>query len=166
MNPAGGIHCSLDDDLAWARETLLGLEGKGLLLPRSAPGMAEPRRGIHCRIEDLAAWGRESLLGLKGAGRLLPQAAYARIHAIHARVRADQMYPGSSTREWVRLGYGWGLARVGRGLLSAADGSAGTFYARVAVLPAYDLVFVGLTNAADGEPALSEAYRRFTGLAW
>lgn len=36
MNPAGGVHCSINDFALYARENLLGLEGKGKLLNQEA----------------------------------------------------------------------------------------------------------------------------------
>ena len=35
MNPAGGIHCAIDDFAAYAQEILLGLRGEGRLLPQA-----------------------------------------------------------------------------------------------------------------------------------
>ncbi|MBA7639788.1 hypothetical protein ES703_47448 [subsurface metagenome] len=34
MNPSGGVHCSVNDFALYAREHLLGLQGKGKLLKR------------------------------------------------------------------------------------------------------------------------------------
>lgn len=64
------------------------------------------------------------------------------------------------------MGYGWMVIPEGGKLLSAADGSGGTFYARVIVFPALNAAFVGFTNYGDGYKALDKAIERITGLKW
>jgi hypothetical protein len=48
----------------------------------------------------------------------------------------------------------------------AADGSAGTFYARLLVVPSHDVAFAGFVNSGAGEPARSRAIGSLTGLPW
>lgn len=125
-----------------------------------------PAGGIHCNILDYAFFARETMLGLEGKGKLLPGSAYKVIHSIQAKEKINVMYQGAEQNEKTTLGYGWAVIPIGDEMLSVADGSAGTFYARIAVLPALDLAFAGFTNSGDGEKALSESIRRFTGLSW
>lgn len=125
-----------------------------------------PSGGIHCSIGDLALYAQEILRGLQGQGALLDLQAYDQMHTVHAEERVSRFYQGARGRQAVTLGYGWGVSEIDHERISVADGSAGTFYARVVVLPALDVAFVGFTNAGSGEPALSEAYRASTGLPW
>ncbi len=134
--------------------------------PYVLPPWMNPAGGIHLGIEDLGAYLRETLLGLEGRGKLLPREAYERIHTIHARVRTDVMYPGSPSKAELTLGHGWAVVPIGGVKLSAADGSGGTFFARLAVLPSHAVAFAGVTSAGDGEPALGDAIGRVAGLPW
>ncbi len=130
------------------------------------PSWMNPAGGIHCTIGDFALFAREILQGLQGKGKLLPQSAYAEIHTIHVKENINVMYQGAKQSDILTLGYGWAVIPIGDDLLSAGDGSGGTFYARVVVLPVLDLAYVGFTNSGAGEAALSESIRRFTGLPW
>lgn len=125
-----------------------------------------PAGGVCCTIDDFAAYALDVLRGLAGHGRLLPAPAYATIHATQVTERANTMYQGVRTRARVEYGYGWGVHHIHGARLSIADGSAGTFYARLAVLPALDLAFAGFTNAGDGARALDAAVIRATGITW
>lgn len=125
-----------------------------------------PAGGVCCTIDDFAAYALDVLRGLAGHGQLLPAPAYATIHATQVTERARTMYQGVRARTRVEYGYGWGVHHFGGARLSIADGSAGTFYARLAVLPALDLAFAGFTNAGDGARALDAAALRATGIAW
>jgi len=130
------------------------------------PDWMNPAGGIHCTIMDYALFVREVLQGLQGKGKLLPESMYREIHSIQTREKISVMYQGANQRGEIPLGYGWGLLSVDKAMISVADGSGGTFYARLAVLPELDLAFAGFTNSGDGEPALSEITRRITGLPW
>lgn len=143
-----------------------GLRPQPLDDPYRFPAWLNPAGGVHLTIDDFAAWAREHLRGLRGEGRLLPAAAYQRIHSPQLRVRADEMYVGSQTCEELALGLGWAVVEAGGYPLSAADGSGGTFYARLAVLPSHDVAFAALVNSGAGEPVLSEAIRALLGLPW
>ncbi len=48
MNPAGGVHCSIKDFALYARETLLGLQGRGKLLSENG---YEKLHSIHLKVE-------------------------------------------------------------------------------------------------------------------
>lgn len=143
-----------------------GLHPQALDDPYRLEAWMNPSGGIHCTIDDYAAYAQEVLRGLQGRGELLDGARYAELHAVHGVERLDRFYQGASGRQRVTLGYGWAVTEHHRQPLSMADGSAGTFYARVALFPAVDVAFVGFTNAGDGESALSEALRVGTGLRW
>ncbi len=134
--------------------------------PYIFPAWMNPAGGIHCSIEDYTRFAREVLLGLQGKGRLLLKEEYEIIHSIQAKEKISVMYQGITQEGESTLGYGWAVVPFGDGNLSAADGSGGTFYARLAILPEYNLAFAGFTNAGDGERALSEAIRQLTGLDW
>jgi CubicO group peptidase (beta-lactamase class C family) len=141
------------------------------------PDWMNPAGGVHCSIEDFARYARETLLGLRGQGTLLDQAGYREMHSVHAEVRLGEMYGpmlaatqgavGSrSGRATIRLGLGWGLLPARDGLLSAGDGSGGTFYARIAVHPTIDAAFVAATSSGGGAPAIGKAIREATGFGW
>lgn len=134
--------------------------------PYVLPPWMNPSGGIHCTIDDFARYAGEHLAGLQGEGRLLTQSSYERIHSIQGSERARVMYQGANSRRVITLGYGWAVVSIDDAMLSAADGSGGTFYARLVVLPALDIAFAGFTNSGDGEAALSEAIRELTGLPW
>lgn len=64
------------------------------------------------------------------------------------------------------MGYGWVVIPEEGSLLSVADGSGGTFYARVIVFPALNAAFAGFTNCGDGFKSLDKTIERITGLNW
>ena len=64
------------------------------------------------------------------------------------------------------MGYGWGVFDPEGNLLSAAEGTEGTFFARLVIYPALDLAFAGFTNCGNGSAALDEAIGRITGFEW
>jgi CubicO group peptidase (beta-lactamase class C family) len=128
------------------------------------PDWMNPSGGVHCTITDYALYVLENLAGLEGQGRLLSQNSYANIHAIHLTAKISEMYMGMTQEGDLTLGYGWGVFPIPGGNLSVADGSGGTFLARLAVYPALDVAFAGFTNCGDGSAALDEAIKRLTGL--
>ncbi|MCB1317744.1 MAG: beta-lactamase family protein, partial [Leptospiraceae bacterium] len=99
------------------------------------PLWMNPAGGVHCSIHEYALYARENLLGLRGQGRLLAAGEYREIHSIQNKVKASEMYLGQDNDSVINLGYGWAVLPGGDGLLSVADGSGGTFYARVIVFP-------------------------------
>jgi CubicO group peptidase (beta-lactamase class C family) len=141
------------------------------------PAWMNPSGGVHCSIEDFAKYARETLRGRQGQGALLDDAGYREIHSVHATVRMAEMYGpslalmqsshgsdvGAATST---MGYGWGVVPLEEGLLSIADGSGGTFFARIVVFPALDAAFVGATSAGSGSQALDAAIEAITGLEW
>jgi CubicO group peptidase (beta-lactamase class C family) len=129
------------------------------------PDWMNPSGGVSCSITDYALYVMDNLAGLKGQGRLLDKTGYTSIHTIHLTAKINDMYMGANQEGNLTLGYGWGVASVEGGYLSVADGSGGTFYARIAVYPALDIAFAGFTNYGDGSAALDEAIKKITGLA-
>ena len=76
------------------------------------------------------------------------------------------MYLNSPSKAELALGYGWLLVDTGGYRVSGADGSAGTFYARLLILPAHDVGFAAMVNSGAGDPVLHDAFRTLTGLPW
>lgn len=66
------------------------------------------------------------------------------------------MYPSLGEKGLLRFGYGWGVeeSRFGTGFY--ADGTGGTFYARIGILPASGHALVGLANSGNAEPAMTD----------
>jgi hypothetical protein len=60
---------------------------------------------------------------------------------------------------------GWVIPEEGS-LLSVADGSGGTFYARVIVFPPLNAAFAGFTNCGDGYKALDKVIKKIAGFNW
>ena len=73
-------------------------------------------------------------------------------------------------REWatekgeVHLGYGWGIVPTSFGTAYAADGSGGTFYARIGLLPDKGMALVALSNAGHAQAAIADAQRFLTSI--
>jgi len=128
------------------------------------PAWMNPAGGVHCRITDFALYVMENLAGLEGQGKLLDKNGYENIHSVHMTAKISEMYIGMEQEGNVTMGYGWGVFAVEGGNLSVADGSGGTFYARIAVYPALDVGFAGFTNCGDGSLALDEAIKKITGM--
>jgi CubicO group peptidase (beta-lactamase class C family) len=137
------------------------------------PAWMNPAGGVHCTIGDLAAYAQDQLSGLGGSGRLLPHSGYLRLHSVQDRVDVREMYAasakalaeiyGTELGGEQNVGFGWALADVDGGTLSACDGSGGTFFARMLIYPPLNAAFVGVTNAGDGARALDAALERMTG---
>lgn len=123
--------------------------------------------GLSLTVDDFARYALENLNGLAGRGKLLTAQQYRAIHSVQLRAPLNELYQAQSSSAEQGLGYGWGVVPLpGGARLSAADGSGGTFYARVIVLPYLDLAFVGMTNAGNGAEVLGGAIGRATGLGW
>ena len=136
MNGAGGVHGPIEDYARYARETLAGLGGRGVLLPAEA---YRTMHGVHAtvRIAEMYAPGLDAL-----------RAAYGR----------------AVDRATNDIGYGWATFATRRGRVSAGDGTGGTFFARIVVHPALDAAFVAVTSAGSGAAAVADALRVVTGL--
>jgi CubicO group peptidase (beta-lactamase class C family) len=130
------------------------------------PAWMNPSGGVHCSILDYALYVQENLLGLLGKGKLLDEAGYRILHTIHDTVDLSEMYFDIAEHIEATMGYGWAVVDVGGDLLSAADGSAGTFYARIVVFPSLNVAFVGFTNCGSGSSALDEVIEQLTGFKW
>lgn len=130
------------------------------------PAWMNPSGGVHCSIIDFALYAQENLIGLQGNGNLLSQEGYQTIHSVHLKTKLSDMYINSKEKGYITIGYGWMVIPEGGTLLSAADGSGGTFYARLIVFPALNAAFAGFTNCGDGFKALDKAIERMTGLNW
>jgi len=138
MNPSGGVHCGIEDYARYARETLLGLKGKGMLLDEAG------YREMH------AAQARVPLGDMYTPSLALLAAA-----------------SGAGLRQQIlTIGYGWVSVPTREGSLSAGDGSGGTFFARIVVFPALDAAFVAATTTGGGARAIGEAIEKVTGLDW
>lgn len=120
--------------------------GEPVLSPQSgqtrkklAPFIA-PAGDVHCSINDFARYVQEHLRGLRGQSGLLTAASYRQIHT---PFRNNTM----------NYGLGWCIEiRSGRPI-SWHTGSAGTFYARMALAHDIDYGVVVATNAGHGEAA-------------
>lgn len=130
------------------------------------PDWMNPSGGVSCTINDYAIYVRENLKGLKGKGKLLNQKGYKNIHSIHITANIKDMYMGVNDEGTLTLGYGWLVLPVENSLLSTADGSGGTFYATIALMPDLDIGFAAFTNCGDGSKAISEAVKLTTGFDW
>ena len=132
--------------------------------PFTFPSWMNPSGGVSCTIDDFALYAREMLRGARGQGTLVDAAGYARILSVQGIARAQTMYPGGGERGELRLGYGWAEYPTRDGTAFAADGTGGTFYARIALAPKHGLAFVALANAGHAEPAITEVQRLLTGI--
>jgi CubicO group peptidase (beta-lactamase class C family) len=130
------------------------------------PEWMNPAGGVHCSILDYALYVKDNLMGLKGKGKILSQEGYQRIHSVQETSSMKDMYIGTNQDVESAFGYGWGLAPVENNYISIADGSGGTFYARMIVYPALNVGFCGFTNCGDGAVALDKIIERITGFEW
>lgn len=131
------------------------------------PDWMNPSGGVNLSIIDYAKYAKEHLLGLQGKGILLEQAEYEFIHKIHVEAKIDEMYQNIDTKGSITMGYGWAVVPVdSKNTLSAAEGSGGTFFARIIVFPLIDAAFVGFSNCGNGNAALDFVIERITGLKW
>ncbi len=132
--------------------------------PYRLPAWMNPAGGIHCTVDDYATLAQEFLNGLQGRSALLSRHGYATMHSVQGTEKYSVMYQGATQRGKVSFGYGWGVAEINGTHVSVADGSGGTFYARLVVIPTLDLAFAGFTNAGDGAEALGHVFRESTGI--
>jgi CubicO group peptidase (beta-lactamase class C family) len=147
-------------------------ENHGILKPQPLddtyvfPSWMNPSGGVHCSIEDFAVYARENLLGLQGKGQLLNADDYKTIHSVQVTANLKEMYPSMKMDHQMTFGYGWAVIPSDNSNISAADGSGGTFFARIIVFPALDVAFVGFTNSGDGTQALDAVIEKVSGLQW
>jgi CubicO group peptidase (beta-lactamase class C family) len=132
--------------------------------PYTFPAWMNPAGGVSCTLDDFARYAREYLLGAQGRGALLDAAGYASILSVQGEAAMSEMYPGSPQSTVLRFGLPWGVSETRLGAGWYADGTGGTFYARIALVPAKGIAFVGLSNAGNGESAISDAMTFLTGL--
>jgi CubicO group peptidase (beta-lactamase class C family) len=130
------------------------------------PAWMNPAGGVHCSIADFALYVRENLLGLEGKGKLLNTDNYRAIHSIQITTKIKDMYMGAKGNAKLTMGYGWAVIAEEGSLLSVADGSGGTFYARIIVFPALNTALAAFTNCGDGSHALDKVIERLTGFEW
>lgn len=97
---------------------------------------------VHCSSGDLAEFARMHLQGLRGGDGLLKSETIEELH------RADGDYAA-----------GWGVIGADGRRMSSHDGSAGTFYTRVTILPddGDGVVLVAQSNTGRGYEACSRA---------
>lgn len=131
--------------------------------PYTFPAWMNPSGGINCTIDDYARFALECLKGLKGEGLILDEAGYAKILSVQGEARLEEMYQKSNEHGTIKLGYGWGVLETPLSTAFFGDGSGGTFYARIGILPGKGLAFVSLANAGNAEAAITDAQVLLTG---
>lgn len=111
------------------------------------PAWLAPAGDISCSIKDFALFAGAHLQGIQGRPTPL-KIAPATFARLHADVAGDQL--------GYAMGWGIGKDRSGR-IVHAHDGSAGTFYSRMLLIPSADTAFVVATNTGNGVQAVSRA---------
>jgi len=131
------------------------------------PDWMNPSGGVSLSITDYAKYAKEHLLGIQGKGILLEQVEYEFIHKIHVKARISEMYQSINAKGNITMGYAWAVVPVdSKNTLSAADGSGGTFFARIIVFPKINAAFAGFSNCGNGNTALDFVIEKITGLKW
>lgn len=130
------------------------------------PDWMNPAGGVHCSILDYALFAKDNLSGLNGRGQILTKESYKKIHSVQEVSSMKDMYIGTNQDGEGTFGYGWGLAPVENDYISLADGSGGTFYARLVIYPPLNVAFCGFTNCGNGAAALDKTIERITGFEW
>lgn len=115
--------------------------------PYRLPAALDPAGDLSMSIEDFARWARVHLQGLRGdeaANELLPTEHFTTLH------------------QPIRSNYALGFARanIAGELVSLHNGSAGSFFSLMTLLPKNNLAIVIITNAGSGEAACNELSRR------
>ncbi|MCA9307240.1 MAG: serine hydrolase domain-containing protein [Phycisphaerales bacterium] len=111
------------------------------------PPAIAPAGDVHCSSADLARFARTHLLGLMGEDGLLKSETIKSLH------EPDGDYAA-----------GWGeVVREGRAI-SAHDGSAGTFYTRVILLPGDGVAIVAQSNTGRGGEAVGKVCEAMIGV--
>jgi CubicO group peptidase (beta-lactamase class C family) len=127
------------------------------------PAWMNPAGGLSLDIRGLGAFAADQLAGLKGGGRILGPSGYARLHEVGAETDAASFFGSAGMKGRIRIAQGWYLYGDGPSAIHAADGTAGTFYAAVAILPDRGYALAGATNSGAGEQALAKALKRILG---
>jgi CubicO group peptidase (beta-lactamase class C family) len=128
------------------------------------PDWMNPTGGVNCTIDDYARYALECLRGLRGEGKVLDAEGYERILSVQGTARAEEMYMKTDAGGELQLGYGWGVVTTDSGTAFVGDGTGGTFYARIGLLPGKGIGFVALSNAGNAEPAITDAQKLLTGI--
>lgn len=97
----------------------------------------DPAGDVHCSIEDFARYAQMHLRGLRGEAGLLKPETFRLLH-----------------EDAGDYAMGWVVGERDGAQASRHDGSAGTFYASMTVIPVRDLAIVLATNAGTGEKAV------------
>ena len=106
----------------------------------------EPAGDVHCSAKDLANYGRVHLDGLSGRDGVVSPRTIRRLHT-----PLDDTEP--------RYAGGWVIMASPAGdVLHWHNGSAGTFYGSLSILPERDLVIAVLANSVSpsGEPIIEK----------
>jgi CubicO group peptidase (beta-lactamase class C family) len=136
MNPSGGVNLNILDYAKYAKEHLLGLQGRGLLLEQTEYEIihkiqAEAKLGEMYQIDDIAT--------------------------------LKNMNP--NTKITMGYGWSV-IPVDSENTLSAMDGSGGTYFARIIVFPLIDAAFAGFSNCGNGNKALGFVIEKISGLKW
>ena len=129
------------------------------------PDWMNPAGGLNLNIDSFARYAQEHLLGLQGKSALLTQTSYRQLHVTQVEADAAVMYRLKTPQHGpaLKLGYGWGIETTDAGPLSSADGSGGTYYARLLIYPPLGLAFAGLANDGSGSVVLNQVVEAATG---
>lgn len=129
------------------------------------PDWMNPAGGLNLSIDGFARYAQEHLLGLQGKSALLTQTSYKQLHVTQVEADAAVMYRLKTPQHGpaLKLGYGWGIETTDAGPLSSADGSGGTYYARLLIYPPLGLAFAGLANDGSGSVVLNKVVEAATG---
>lgn len=128
--------------------------------PFELPAWMNPAGGLQLNIDDFSRYVLANLQGLRAES-----AEYSAIHSVQIRARISQMYSGEKSNQEVAYGYGWGLVETDRGILSAGEGSGGTFYASIMVFPYLNVAVVTTTNCGNSD-VFGKVVKKLTGIPW
>ena len=112
------------------------------------PPWMNPAGGVHCTATDYLLFAADQALGLQGKGKLMSTEAYQKLHTRYA--------VGTAEGGTMHVGYGFGVTPR----FSAVDGSAGTFYARLVVIPKSGAALVFFSNCGNGEEAITDLMKK------
>jgi len=132
--------------------------------PYTFPDWMNPAGGISCSITDLSLYVSEITAGLRGKGELLSAQGYKIIHTVHIEPLAKDFYIGNKQNLRSPMGYGWAVLKIHGTPASVAEGSGGTFYAVIGILPDLDMGFAAVTNCGNGRIAIVKMIKAATRL--
>jgi CubicO group peptidase (beta-lactamase class C family) len=142
--PLGMQSCRFGHPAAASPDAPLGHVRLGPLhLPRpprdAVPAWANPAGGASCSVGDVATYARMHLRGLRGHDGLLRSETVRRLHT---------PAPWNGATDDERYGAGWRLLGASDGTTASwHNGSEGTYYAEIVILPSADLAVVVVANA-------------------